>query len=84
MLSTRYWDSVRVTNRRTDVILTKLDEEGIIPEKIFANANGTKHVSHVLYISMPPPPAPSMVRLWCETAMEQCVTLDLLWRWRWR
>ena len=43
----RYWDSVRVKNNRSDLVLVKLGTEGIMPEAEFASSNGTKRVRNV-------------------------------------
>lgn len=46
----RYWDSLRVKNKRSDLVLVKLGTEGIMPEGEFASSNGTKRVRELLYL----------------------------------
>lgn len=49
LLPMMYWDSVRVKDNRSDLVLVKLGTEGIMPEAEFASSNGTKRFVEKVY-----------------------------------
>eukprot|EP00752_Nemacystus_decipiens_P003738 g3444.t1 len=49
LLPLMYWDSCRVAANRSDLVLVKLDPQGILPEADFAGTNNTKRFVEKFY-----------------------------------